>query len=309
MNSPVVLIVFNRPEHARRVFERIRAARPPRLLIICDGPRAGHPDDARRVAAVRALFDSAVDWPCEVFRDYASTNMSCMDRIASGLTHAFELFEEAVILEDDCLPSPSFFSFCDEMLERYRDDERVMNVAGTNFIADHFRPRESYWFSRHPWTWGWATWRRAWKHYDLNFAGWDQNHHALRASFSSGWERQYWLATFEHARRDLRAVNTWDFQWNYACRIRGGLSIVPRENLVENLGFGADSTHTAHNMDRLVVEPRELKFPLKHPRTVRVRRYADDLFTRVYAAAPAHLFANLVARARVLMDNPDKNLP
>jgi hypothetical protein len=302
MQTPVVMIVFNRPELARRVFERVRAARPPRLLVVCDGPRQNRPADAARVAAVRKIFDHEVDWPCEVVRDYASQNIGCMDRIHSGLNHAFELFEEAVILEDDCLPDPSFFPYCDELLARYRNDKRVMNIAGTNFITNHYQPGSSYWFSRHPWTWGWASWRRAWQHNDFHLASWDARQAELRASFASRWERQYWLSTFDHARQDLRSADCWDFQWNFSCRTHGGVSIVPRYNLIENLGFGTDSTHTATDMSRLAVKTHPLTFPLTHPERVTVNRYADDLITRIYAGSPVNLSSNLKARGRLLAD-------
>jgi hypothetical protein len=302
MKTPVVMIVFNRPELARRAFERVRAARPPKLLVICDGPRQNRPSDAGRVAEVRAIFDREVDWPCEVVRDYATQNIGCMGRIHSGLNHAFELFEEAIILEDDCLPEPSFFPYCDELLARYRDDDRVMNIAGTNFIANHYQPGHSYWFSHHPWTWGWASWRRAWQHNDFHLSSWDSRQNELRASFCSRWERQYWMSTFEHARQDLRATDCWDFQWNFSCRTHGGVSIVPRYNLIENLGFGTDSTHTATDMSRLAVKTQPLAFPLTHPEKITINRYADDLITRVYAGNPVSPASNLKARARLLVD-------
>lgn len=302
MQTPVVMMVFNRPEPTLRVFERVRAARPPRLLVVCDGPRPDRPADAGRVAEVRRIFDTAVDWPCEVIRDFSEQNLGCMQRIRSGLDHAFQLFEEAVIVEDDCLPDSSFFPFCDEMLARYRSNPRIMHVAGTNFTAGRHRPSASYWFSHHPWMWGWATWRRAWQYYDFHYAAWDSHQRELSDSFASAWDRQYWISTFDQARRNFEATNTWDFQWNFSCRIHGGLSVVPENNLVENLGFGADSSHTFGDMTRLCIPVRPLQFPLRHPRAVRECRYADDLLTRIYAGAPLGPLDNLRARLRVFAD-------
>jgi hypothetical protein len=307
MQTPVVMIVFNRPDLARRVFERVRAARPPKLLVVCDGPRASRPADAPRVAAVREIFDQGVDWPCEVIRDYSPQNVGCMDRIHTGLNRAFAEFEEAIVLEDDCLPEPDFFPFCDELLARYRDDERVMNIAGTNFIADRYQPATSYFFTHHPWTWGWASWRRAWRHNDFHLATWDARQNELRASFASNWERQYWISTFEQARRDLRKTDCWDFQWNFSCRTNGGVSIAPRNNLIENLGFGADSTHTASDMSRLAVKTKPLGFPLTHPEKISIDRYADDLVTRIYAGAPVDFVNNLKARARLFAESVRKS--
>jgi len=302
MQTPVVMIVFNRPELARQVFERVRAARPPKLLVVCDGPRENRPTDAERVKEVRKIFETCVDWPCEVIQEYAAENIGCMDRIQSGLNRAFELFDEAIVLEDDCLPELSFFPFCDELLSRYRNNERVMNIGGTNFIANHYRPGASYWFSHHPWTWGWASWRRAWQHNDFHLQGWDSHQSELRASFASNWERQYWISTFDQARHDLRAADCWDFQWNFSCRVNGGVSIVPRYNLIENLGFGTDSTHTAGDMSRLAVNTQPLDFPLQHPSDIAVGRYADDLLTRVYAGESINFSSNMKARARLFAE-------
>ncbi|MFT3782543.1 MAG: glycosyltransferase family A protein [Nibricoccus sp.] len=298
MQSPVVMIVFNRPDLARRVFERVRAARPPKLIVVCDGPRASKPTDAERVAAVRDIFER-IDWPCDVIREYADSNLGCMDRVHTGINRAFAEVEEAVILEDDCLPDPSFFRFCDEMLQRFRDDPRVMNVGGTNFLAPYVDTSDSYWFSRHPWTWGWATWRRAWDLYDFHYNDWETGQSALRASYASAWERQYWISTLDAARRNPRAANTWDFQWNFTCRINGGLSIVPRNNLVSNLGFGSDPTHTAGDMSRLAVETQPLEFPLQHPEGIEVDRYRDELLTRVYAGEKITVLNNLESRIRL----------
>ncbi|HEY8900389.1 MAG TPA: hypothetical protein VIM61_08250 [Chthoniobacterales bacterium] len=301
MKTPVVLIIFNRPTLTRCVFERVRAARPPKLLIVSDGARATHPGEPSLVEECRSIVEKGVDWPCEVLTNYAGSNMGCMDRIRSGIDWAFGLVEEAVILEDDCLADPSFFEFCDDMLERYRDDERVMNIGGTNFIAPYHRPRTSYWFSRHPWTWGWATWRRAWRHNDFEMATWDERQDALRRSFASNWEAQYWLSTFEQARRNLRETNCWDFQWNYTCRSLGGVAVVPTNNLVENLGFCGGGTHEFVDMERLVVPTQPLG-ALEHPSRISVDAYADDLWTRVYAGVPISVLNNLKARIRVGRD-------
>jgi len=301
MQTPVLFLVFNRPELAAQVFARIREARPPKLLVVCDGARANRPDDTEKVAAVRALIDRGVDWPCEVLREYSDQNLGCRQRIASGITWAFEQVEEAIILEDDCLPDPSFFTYAEAMLTRYRHDERVLHVAGNNLTAPLHGHSSSYWFSHHPWIWGWATWRRAWKHYDADMRTWDARRPALEASFASGWERAFWITAYDDARQDLAKVGTWDFQWAYTCRSLGGLSIFPRTNLIENLGFGGDSTHTNTEMKRLRIPTQPLG-QITHPPTQTVDRYADDLFTRVYAGSPVSLLANLKARLRVWRD-------
>jgi len=301
MQTPVTFLVFNRPELTAQVFARIRAARPPKLLVVCDGPRPNRPDDIEKVAAVRNLIDRGIDWPCEVLRNYAEQNLGCRNRIASGITWAFEQVEESIILEDDCLPDPSFFEYAETMLNRYRDDERIMHVAGNNLTAAHHRQADSYWFSHHAWIWGWATWRRAWRHYDADMRTWNERRSALEASFASSWERAFWIAAYEEARRDLTKAGTWDFPWVYTCRSLGGLCIFPRENLIENLGFGGDSTHTSNEMNRLRLPTQNLG-AITHPKVQSVDRYADDLLTRIYAGSSVSLWGNLKARLRLWRD-------
>ncbi len=165
--SPVVLTLFNNPESVRRVFAAIRNAQPPQLFLIAD---AGRNEDEQRLVEECKQIAEDVDWHCNVFMNYATHNMGAKDRLATGITWVFESVDRAIILEHDCLPDPSFFRFCDELLEKYKDDERVMHISGNNFQQHnaHFKCEESYYFSRIPHIWGFATWRRAWKYYDVN---------------------------------------------------------------------------------------------------------------------------------------------
>lgn len=302
MQTPVTFLVFNRPDLTAQVFARIRAARPPKLLVVCDGPRPNRPDDAIKVAEVRKLIDDGIDWPCEVLRNFAEQNLGCRNRIASGLTWAFEQVEESIILEDDCLPDPSFFTFAEAMLTRYRDDARVMHVAGSNLIHCGQPVSASYSFSRHPWIWGWATWRRAWQHYDLSMQTWDSRLDTLRASYSSGWERQYWLHTLNEARLKPDVINTWDFSWHYTCRSLNGLCIHPTKNLIENLGFGVDATHTQAEMSRLHRRAMPLG-ELIAPSSEKVSRYQDELISRMYAGEPVDFKSNVKSYLRIWKDS------
>src|SRR4028118_433764 len=178
MKTPVVLIIFNRPAQTEKVFEVIRQAKPPKLLVIADGSRAERPGEAEKCAAARAVIDR-VDWDCEVFKNYSDVNLGCDPRISSGLNWVFETVEEAIILEDDCVPHPTFFRYCEELLERYRHDARVMNISGQNVLFGRHRTEYSYYFSRYTLCWGWASWRRAWQYFDVDVKLWpeirDQN--------------------------------------------------------------------------------------------------------------------------------------
>ena len=166
MHTPVALIIFNRPHHTARVFAEIAKARPEHLFLIADGPRPDRPEDVQRCAAVRDIV-ARVDWPCQVERNFAERNLGCGRRPGSGISWVFQQVDEAIILEDDCVPDPTFFQFCEDLLEKYREDKRVMNIGGTNWQWPSPRSHHSYFFSIFNITgWGWATWRRAWQYYD-----------------------------------------------------------------------------------------------------------------------------------------------
>lgn len=170
---PIIFMIFNRPDTTKQAFETIRAAKPKKLLVVADGPRPGKPGEADKCAATRAIIEE-VDWDCEVHRNFSDMNLGCRQRVASGITWAFSLVDKAIILEDDCLPSQSFFRYCAELLDRYEHDDRVMMVSGNNHLFGHTDVAESYYFSRYPHCWGWATWRRAWMKYDLNMSQWPE---------------------------------------------------------------------------------------------------------------------------------------
>lgn len=276
--SPVTLLIFNRPDVTARVFARVAAQRPPRLLVVADGPRPRRPEDVAACAAARAVTEQ-VDWPCEVSRDYAASNLGCRRRIASGLDWAFGLVDRSIILEDDCLPDASFFRYCDELLERYLDAPMVMHVAGTS-VSLRWRERltrgggASYLFSRYAPVWGWATWRRAWAHYDGEMRDWP----ALRGEWlerALGDPRgaAYWRTLFDLV-YDGR-IDTWDWQWNLACWRARGLSALPNVNLVENVGFGAGATNTTASAWSAAAGAEAMQFPLVHPPLLRRNLEAD----------------------------------
>lgn len=278
--SPVLFLVFNRPEQTRTVFDAIRRARPPRLYIAADGPRPGHPTDADRCAEVRDVV-AVVDWPCEVRTLFRERNLGCGTAVSGAIDWFFEQEPEGIILEDDCRPHPSFFPFCDELLVRYRHDRKVMSIGGTEYSPPDRRPGAySYRFSRHSLMWGWATWRRAWALNDHTMVRWP----ALR---ETRWLRDLG-GSWQFARvwRDLLddtysgRIDTWDYQWIYSCWLQGGASIIPSVNLVQNLGFTESATHTPYPDDpRAGLPTQGIRFPLRHPphdhRVPELDRYLD----------------------------------
>ncbi|MBI2355167.1 MAG: glycosyltransferase family 2 protein [Deltaproteobacteria bacterium] len=293
--TPVAFLIFNRPDTTARVFEAIRRARPARLLVVADGPRSGRPDDARLCAEVRAVIDS-VDWPCEVLKDFAERNLGCKKRVSTGLDWVFSQVEEAIILEDDCLPHPGFFPFCEQLLERYRDDERVMMIGGTNYLLDRLAIKESYFFSRYFPIWGWASWKRAWSRYDIAMKDWERfrSERQLNSFYSQRFMRSYVTNMFDAA-HDNR-IDTWDIQWFYSCLFNNGLCAVPRVNLISNIGLAG--THTSGDTSNNLFPLFDIEVDdLRHPQQVypnflydneffakKLKPGAKDLLKKVYAA-------------------------
>lgn len=281
LSTAVVFIVFNRPSVTRTVFERIAQARPKQLLVIADGPRANRVGEDELCAQVREIA-TAVDWMCDLQTNFAHENMGCRQRVISGLQWAFEQVEEAIILEDDILPDPSFFPFCEEMLARYRGDSRVAMITGFNIAADARQVPHSYYFSQLTHIWGWATWRDAWKHYDPEMTSWPAVRDAglLREVFTERSAWRYWMPILDGMYQG-RGPNTWDYQWMYTNLTRGSVSIVPGLNLVQNLGFGLDATHVTNADGAPKVRVRALRFPLQHPPAMIVSRSMDRLDQRI----------------------------
>ena len=272
METPVGLFIFRRPETTERVFATIRGARPKTLLVISDGARTNNEEDAERVSRTRAVV-SKVDWPCEVKLNFSDHNMGCKRRVSSGLDWVFGQVERAIILEDDCLPHPSFFSFCEELLEKYANNPRIMHISGDNFQPGRRTPN-SYYFSRYPHVWGWASWRRAWKAYDVGLQGFDRlGRDVLRQIFSSTAEQSYWHSVLTNVVNGK--IDTWDYQWAYACLKSDSLSIVPEVNLISNIGFGAESTHTRDASPLANLPVFAMDEPMLHPSSIEWNREAD----------------------------------
>ena len=278
LKTPIALIIFNRPDTTARVFKEIAKARPPKLLVVADGPRTNRAGEAEKCEQTRAIIQH-VDWPCEVITNFAETNMGCKMRVSSGINWIFETVDEAIILEDDCLPEPSFFRFCEEMLIRFRDDERVSMVSGGNLQFGRKRGSASYYFSRYTHIWGWASWRRAWQHYDRDMQLWPKLREEgwLEATFPSRGEQTYWRNSFEAVHNG--SLDTWDCSWTFTCLLKGMLQIAPNVNLISNIGFGPEATHT-HVVGIHANMPTEpMLFPLVHPASIQPDPQGDKFIS------------------------------
>ena len=264
LEPPVVFTIFNRPEHARAVLDVIRSARPRQLFVIADGPRAGRPEDVTRCAQARALVER-IDWACDVRTDFSAVNLGAGRRIASGLDSVFEQVDRAIVLEDDCVPHPSFFPFCRELLDRYRDDERIHTICGSNFLIGKARNGWSYHASHFHALHGWATWRRSWERTDMSMRLWPEvrDNGWLIDICGSKRMARLWAARFELVYRG--ELNAWDYPYILSCWMDQGLALTPNVNLVRNIGFGTEATNTTFVADFCGRPTEAIAFPLVHP--------------------------------------------
>jgi hypothetical protein len=267
MRSPVALIIFNRPEETLRVFQAIARVKPKELFVIADGPRAGRQDDIESCAAAREVVEN-ISWDCKVYKNYSENNLGCGLRPATGISWVFEQVEEAIILEDDCIPDPSFFRFCDDLIERYRNDMRIAMIGGrNNLVRDDWGPY-SYHFTRIPNCWGWATWRRAWRFYQFSIPLWRELRDSewLKDVLGDDKAIMHWRTRFDRAYLNDGDIDYWDHQWSFTCWSQNGLAVAPNINLVANIGFGDSATHTSSNKDfRAQIRSHRLSFPIRHP--------------------------------------------
>jgi hypothetical protein len=296
LHTPVAFFVFKRPDTTRRVFDAISRARPAKLLLIADGPR---PDRESEIEACRQVRDivARIDWPCEVSRNFSESNLGCGERMISGLNWVFSQVEDAIILEDDCLPDSSFFPYCQELLERYRGDSRIAYISGSNMVEKHTKISDSYYYSQIGGIWGWATWRAEWNRYDRHLSDWPKlrEEKKLAEIFDRPEFVQFWTNIFSLMYAKIGA-DTWDYQWFYTGLKNNSLTIVPRVNLVSNIGFGPGATHTFEADPRCMGPAHSMEFPLRHPSNFIPSRGLD--WRRFQGMLPPSLGGRLMKRAR-----------
>lgn len=285
ITPPILFLIFNRPDTTAQVFEAIRSQRPERLYIAADGPRPGRPQEALNCQSAREIA-SHVDWPCEVRTLFREENLGCGRAVSQAISWFFEQEEEGIILEDDCLPHPEFFPYCAALLERYRNTPHVKVIGGNNFQHGMKWGDASYYLSAHSHIWGWATWRRVWKEYEFDVSGWDTQafERDMGRYFISNDEKKHWRDVFGSMQR--KSVDTWDYQLTFSVWKHGGVSIIPNVNLVSNIGFGPDATHTvAENQPRANM-PTGSIFPLQHLGIGKKSscKLADYYYARYYRA-------------------------
>lgn len=263
---PILFVIFNRPDTTQRVFDEIRKQQPKSLYVAADGPRMGRVDDVEKCIKTRSIIDQ-IDWECSVKLLYREENLGCGKAVSSAITWFFDQEEMGIVLEDDCLPHPDFFQYCKELLLKYKDTEIIKWISGNNFELQSKNTTASYYYSAYNHVWGWASWRRFWKdyHYNLNDFSKREVYKKIEKYFITLGERLYWKNRLQIIKNkkiaQKRGINTWDYQATFSMWMKNGLSILPQKNLISNIGFGVDATHTSTKQLAFTTKPI---LPLHH---------------------------------------------
>lgn len=303
MNIALLFIVFNRPEITERVFNKIKEAKPRRLYIAADGPRAEYPDDVEKCDKVRKLVLN-IDWDCEIKTLFRDQNLGCKLAVSSAIDWFFYNEEMGIILEDDCLPERSFFEFCEALLLKYKDDSRIMHINGNNYGADidaFSESNYSYHFGYMPQVWGWATWKRAWAYFDKSMSNYKEftNVDYLNRVFLKKWHVSKQLERWSLvANKD---EDIWGFQWQFSVISNHGLTVMPKKNLISNIGFGEGATHTSRvKSDKSEIATTDIEFPLVHPSFV-LPDQKIDFWYQEHMLGSAALFNRLLVRVKSII--------
>jgi hypothetical protein len=243
IDTPILFLIFNRPDTTKIVFEQIKKIRPKRLFVAADGPRIDKAGEFETCMQTRKIIEQ-IDWSCELKTLFRDENLGCKRAVSSAIDWFFEHVEEGIILEDDCFPHECFFRFCKTMLDKYRDNPQIMHISGDNFQKGINRGDGSYYFTKYVHVWGWASWKRAWSHYDVcmsRFPEYKKNN-LIKNVFDDINIQNNWIGTFDNVYNNK--VDTWDYQWCFSIWCQNGLAICPNQNLVSNIGFHPEATHT-----------------------------------------------------------------
>lgn len=309
LKAPILFLVFNRPDVTKKVFMAIREVRPSRLYVAADGARDSKEGEKEKVEEVRKFIMNNVDWDCKIETLFRANNVGCGPGVKSAIDWFFENEESGIILEDDCLPKQSFFWYCEELLQRYKTDERIGMISGNNHAG--YQPGDcSYFFSKYKGCWGWATWKRAWKNMDMDMQ-WlkTSNRDCVIANMSySKVSEKHWQNAIQMIHDGV--VSAWDWQWFFSLAAQNQLCIIPKHNLVANIGFGEDATHTLGKPRDIFVQTEDVYFPLSHPSLIVSDVNHDKLYEQRKIKKPLldHLYIILIAFVPVGIKNIIKKI-
>jgi hypothetical protein len=279
-NTPILFIIFNRLDTTKQVFSMIRQIKPVRLFVAADGPRQTVVGEMEKCQTIRQYVLDNIDWDCEVNSLFREENLGCGRAVSEAITWFFEQVEQGIILEDDCLPSMSFFAYCEELLEKYKDNDLIYHITGNNQLGNK-KSAYSYYFARIQNCWGWASWKRAWNKYEYDINGLDDfiKERKMDKIFKRKCDREYWLNIFKQM--EEHKIDTWDYQWTYIIFKNNGLCINPSRNLISNIGFGIDSTHTADTHSIYNNQSRYDITTIKHPKDIRPNTHAINKINKI----------------------------
>lgn len=297
LKTPILFLIFNRMDETKEVFEAIRKAKPSKLYIASDGARELKAGERYNVESVRTYVTKNIDWPCEVKTLFRENNLGCKVAVSGAIDWFFNNEEMGIILEDDCLPSQSFFRFCEDLLVMYKNEPTVWQITGDNFQDGMIRGKSDYYFSHHVHIWGWATWRDRWKAYDVELKSFKhhQDKRIFKRIFKQSFLVDYWLNIMSNLQAGK--IDTWDYQWMYAIWSNQGVCVLPNYNLVSNIGFNNNATHTKTDQSGLSRQKSfELNFPLTHPQIIIEDLDADEWTNKKFFKKP-----NFLARTRDLV--------
>ena len=313
--TPILLIAWKRPHKTIRIINSLKKIKPQNFYVACDGPNKNDKALINLVNETRKLILENITWDCKLKTLFSESNQGCKIGVSNAINWFFENVDNGIILEDDCLPHQDFFYFCSELLKKYNDDQRIWSIAGNN-LHNKSIGRASYFFSKYSHCWGWATWRRCWAKYDRDLKNWptQKTEGILDNLFKTSKEKIFWGRLLDNIYYKSKP-NTWDYQWSYTCFINSGLTIIPKENLIFNIGFDNESTHTKFgnptsdlkNYDRFTSKV----FPLKHPLFIHTRQNIEkdteaicysgaDLFTKMWFKL---LYKRTLIKIKIIVNN------
>lgn len=301
ITTSVLLIAFNRPESAQMVFDQIKKVRPPHFYLAVDGPRPSKSGEEEKCLECQSIANQ-VDWECEVHTLFRKENVGCGFGPAGAISWAFETTEELIVLEDDCLPSVSFFYFCDELIKKYKNDKRIWIISGLSIHSGaDILGKYDYTFSRFAHTWGWATWKDRWNEFDMYMRDVPQ-FLAEGGSYNVYQQRRMSVNTDKRLRQvydsiDEEVKHSWDTQWGYTRLKSGGVSIVPKLNMITNIG-AVNGTHNSSGSTSSNLPSYELKNPLNHPQFVICNTAYDNYHYNAY------INLSLIRRCKYYLNNP-----
>ena len=298
-NTPILLIVWRRPEKTLRVIEKIKQINAKILYVACDGYKEKDFHTINKVEETRKIINDSINWDCKIKKLFSDHNQGCKNGVSNAINWFFQNEREGIILEDDCLPHLDFFYFCEKMLKKYRTDERIWSITGQNIQNGIWHGDSSYYFSKYSHCWGWASWKRCWENYDKNIKSWPnyKKLDLLSNFFEKKRAQKYWVKIFDNIYYN-NSPDTWDYQWTYACLINSGLTVIPNKNLVENIGFDIEATHTKTEVfnTKILNFSRHTSgiFPIKHPKNVYQFKKADEFTEKIcYSGYPFYTIKGL----------------